>query len=383
MSNKPHFSSRQYDFHYNLNCVASGAAAQAQGGSTQLSATEGCMNQWMSNGVWKMRVLAVGPNPAGADAKSQLGWRVKQEWVNITHGKVYPGVLPDVPDKVAPTNVSDEFLATKSGNNASSANTAGGLALGGRNIPFAPGVPYTFEQLIVWSPFDPADVPTRLLVTFDVSKQDAVHLPIAVPHYRKPANFRINLGCGGTVTMASGVSAAQTPPPQPAAQPQQAAATQNTPAASNSKVDPCAMLGAPDVASALNVGVRSIGTAQRPSANECAWSVASHAGAPAQNVVLVMQNVQAPKAACHGFGCLHVVQSVLGIPGVPGLPPQFSEAFNDAQLIAGLGDKAAWKDGRLTVVKADMAFQLFIRGSASPALSTSEALARDVLARLP
>jgi hypothetical protein len=330
-----------------------------------------------------MRVLAVGPNPAGADAKSQLGWRVKQEWVNITHGKVYPGVLPDVPDKVAPTNVSDEFLATKSGNNASSANTAGGLALGGRNIPFAPGVPYTFEQLIVWSPFDPADVPTRLLVTFDVSKQDAVHLPIAVPHYRKPANFRINLACGGTVTMASGVSAAQTPPPQPAAQPQQAAATQNTPAASNSKVDPCAMLGAPDVASALNVGVRSIGTAQRPSANECAWSVASHAGAPAQNVVLVMQNVQAPKAACHGFGCLHVVQSVLGIPGVPGLPPQFSEAFNDAQLIAGLGDKAAWKDGRLTVVKADMAFQLFVRGSASLALSTSEALARDVLARLP
>jgi hypothetical protein len=96
-----------------------------------------------------------------------------------------------------------------------------------------------------------------------------------------------------------------------------------------------------------------------------------------------MQNVQAPKAACHGFGCLHVVQSVLGIPGVPGLPPQFSEAFNDAQLIAGLGDKAAWKDGRLTVVKADMAFQLFVRGSASPALSTSEALARDVLARLP
>jgi hypothetical protein len=98
--------------------------------------------------------------------------------------------------------------------------------------------------------------------------------------------------------------------------------------------------------------------------------------------VLVMQSVKA-QTACHGFNCLHIVQSVLGVPGVPGLPPQFAEAFNDAQMLSGLGDKAAWKDGRLTVVKADMAFQLFVRGSASPTLATSEALARDVLTRLP
>jgi len=79
---------------------------------------------------------------------------------------------------------------------------------------------------------------------------------------------------------------------------------------------------------------------------------------------------------------LHIVQSVMGVPGVPGLPPQFSQAFNDAQLIAGLGDKAAWKDGRLTVVKADIAFQLLVQATGSPALATSESLARAVLAHL-
>lgn len=366
ISNKPHFTSKQYNLHYDLSCVASGAAAQAQGGSSQLAAGEGCMNQWMSNGVWKMRVLGVSPNPPGATAANQYGWRVRQEWVNVTHGKVYPGVLPDVPNRVAPTNVSDEYLATKSGNNASSFNTVGGFALGSRNVPFAPGVPYTFDQLIVWSPFDASDTPTRLLVTFNTAAQNKVHLPIAVPHYKNPANFRINLTCGGTVASTQQQNAQQASPP---------------PAPSAAKMDPCAMLGAPDVASALGVGVQSIGAAQHPSANECAWGVASHAGAPARNVLLVVEPV-AQKSACHGLGCLGIVQSVLNVSGVPAMPAQFVEAFNDAQTIAGLGDKAAWKDGRLTVVKADMAFQLFVRGSASPALATSESLARTILERV-
>ena len=386
--NKPHFTSKQYNFHYDLNCVASGAAAQAQGGSTQLAATQGCMNQWMSNGVWKMRVLSVGPNPLGATANNQYGWRIKQEWVNVTHGKVYPGGLPDVGNHVAPTNVSDEFLATKSGNNGSSFNMAGGFALGARNIPFLPGEPYVFEQLIVWSPFDAADTPTRLLVTFDTTTQSKVKLSIPVPRYRMPANFRINLTCGGSVVSAPDVPAVQqsSPPPQlsqttSAAQSQSVASAQTRSSGTNLKVDPCAMLSASDVGSALGVGVRTLGAAQHPSPNECEWAIASHGSAPARNVMLVMQSVQATKAPCRGFGCLNLVQSVLGPHGLPPLPSQFSEAFTDAQLISGLGDKASWKDGRLTVLRADMAFQLLVHGSGSSALNISEALAREVLYR--
>ncbi len=141
------------------------------------------------------------------------------------------------------------------------------------------------------------------------------------------------------------------------------------------------MLGSPDVASALGVGVSSLGTAQHSSANECAWAVSSHGGAPARTVVLTMHPVQAA-TACHGFGCLRAVQSVLGVPGVPNLPPGLSSAFTDAQMLSGLGDKASWKEGTLTVVKADMAFQLLVQGSRSPALAASETLARAVLNHL-
>ncbi len=394
-SNKPHFSSRQYNFHYKLGCVASGAAAQAQGGSTQLNATSGCMNQWMSNGVWKMRVLAVTPFPVGTKARDQIGWHVRQEWVNITHGKVFPGSVADPGDRVAPTSVSDEFLSTKSGNNTSSANVVGGFALGSRNIPFPPGVPYTFDQLISGGVFNAADAPTRLLVTFDTATQKKEMVSIPVPQYRMPANFRISLTCGGTVTMAPGWESLNTPPPaQPAAaaqpapqaetqtatQSQQTTTAQPPSNGTNLKVDPCAMLGAPDVASALGVGVGSLGAAQHPSPNECAWAVASHTHGVARNILLVMQPVHA--APCHGFSCLHVVQSVLNLPGLPGIPAQFSEAFNDAQLIAGLGDKASWKDGRLTVLKAGMAFQLLVHQNGSPVLATSETLARVVLDHL-
>jgi hypothetical protein len=98
-------------------------------------------------------------------------------------------------------------------------------------------------------------------------------------------------------------------------------------------------------------------------------------------VLLTIQPVQAAKT-CRGFGCLHIVQSVMGIPGLPSLPPALSEAFADAQMLSGLGDKAAWKDGKLTVLKADMAFQLLVQGSRSSTLATSEALARTVLNHL-
>ena len=385
-TDKPHFTSSKYNFHYNLGCVATGAAAEAEGGSTQLAAAQGCMNRWMSNGVWKMRVLAVHPNPPGATAQNQNGWLVKQQWVNVTHMKVFAGVLPDIGRRVAPTNVSDEFLATKSGNNASSFNVVGGFQLGGANHfnPFEPGVPFTFEQLIAGGNLDPADAPIRLLVTFDTTAQNKVKLPIPVPHYRMPANFRIDLTCGGTVTMAPGWQTFHTPAPGASAQPAAAAQPPKHVASngSNPSVDPCGMLGAPDVASALGVGVRSLGTAQRPSPNACAWAVASHAGAPARTVLLTMAPVQAAKT-CHGFSCLHIVQSVMGnIPGLPNMPPAFSQAFADAQMLSGLGDKAAWKDGKLTVVKADMAFQLLVQGTHSSALATSENLARTVLYHL-
>ena len=191
--NKPHFSTPKYNFHFNLGCVATDAAAQAQGGSNQVAATDGCLNQWMSNGIWKMRVTAIGPNPVGAAPKDQFGWLVTQTWVNATNRGILTDGLNDQGTKFVQTHVTDEFLVTQSGNNASSANAVGGLRLTNKpGYDWPPGSDYTFSQLFVWSPFDATDAPVRLLVTFDDKTQNA--LP-GLPHYKKPADFRIDLTC--------------------------------------------------------------------------------------------------------------------------------------------------------------------------------------------
>ncbi|HLJ83587.1 MAG TPA: hypothetical protein VKT51_05385 [Candidatus Eremiobacteraceae bacterium] len=191
MKDKPQFTSSKYDFRFKLDCTATGAAAQAQGGSTQIAAIAGCMNQWVSNGVWKMRVTAVNPNqPTG-----QFGWFVVQEWQNVSNRRLYPGGLPDMAHVGGPvyqSNVTDEYLVTQSGNNASSANSVGDLGALWNHV-FDQGATWSFQQGFYWSPFDPSDKPVRFLATFDTKAQNA--LPNA-PHYKRlPANFRIDLTC--------------------------------------------------------------------------------------------------------------------------------------------------------------------------------------------
>lgn len=188
---RPQFSTGQYNYHVDLSCTASGTTAQAQGGSTQVNAREGCLNQWMSNGIWQMRVTGITPAHLSPEDPStaQTGWLVAQEWTNATKRPLFPGVLPSGP--AIETNVSDEYLVTQGGNNASSSNAVGGMSRL-TSHEFAPGASFTYQQLFVWSPFDANDKPTRLLVTFDAKKQNAL---AAHPHYAAPANFRISLDC--------------------------------------------------------------------------------------------------------------------------------------------------------------------------------------------
>jgi hypothetical protein len=190
LTSKPQFTTSKYNFHFNLNCTATGAVANAEGGSNQITATSGCLNQWMSNGVWKMRATAVTPSPPDAQPQDQNAWHVTQTWVNSTNRKLWPGGLYGPGE--APSNVSDEFLATQSGNNVSSFNAVGGFALGSRNVVFPPRGSYTFTQLFIGGGLNGNDKPDRLLVTFNAAMQDALS---GMPHYRMPANFRIDLTC--------------------------------------------------------------------------------------------------------------------------------------------------------------------------------------------
>lgn len=178
---QPQFSTRQYDFHFDLNCVATGAAASAQGGSNQITAIAGCRNQWLSNGLWKMRARSVSPD--NGDGGPQIGWLVAEDWVAL----VKSGSPGD-------TGMLDQFLITTSGDDVASSNSTVATLTWQKMAyhSFTPGGGFSYAQNFRWAPFDPADKPVRVLVTFDKTAQNKRD---GVPHYKGLADFRIDLTC--------------------------------------------------------------------------------------------------------------------------------------------------------------------------------------------
>jgi len=146
--------------------------------------------------------------------------------------------------------------------------------------------------------------------------------------------------------------------------------------------DPCAMVSQQDVASAAGVAVNQVSSPARPTSDECAWAVASHAGAPAQQVVLTLQSADEVRKA-RGFSrftsAFSAVQSVPGMPVVNN--PIVNEAFSGAQEISDLGDRAGWKNGVLSVLKGQVLIQVDATGqsSGSQSLTVSKAIARSAI----
>jgi len=184
MKSKPQFTSSQYNFHVKLDCVASGKAAQAEGGSAQIAAGEGCMHQWMANGIWKMRATATASDNNNDPTGPQIGWMITEDWVNLASRPLAP----------LDTNSGDQYLITASGQNTPSSNSAG-TSMNMQQLvfhTFPPGGSFTYQQRFRWAGINPADKPTKLLLTFDAAKQNA---RVGAPHFKTPANFRIDLTC--------------------------------------------------------------------------------------------------------------------------------------------------------------------------------------------
>ncbi len=180
---RPQFTSKHYNYHFKLDCVATGAAAQAEGGSVQIAAVGGCRNQWLSNGIWKMRATEVAPFSIDPGSP-QAGWLISEEWVNQSGRELSP----------ADTFFVDQDLITASAQDiAATQATTGNLnqqQMVFRN--FAAGSSFDYQQRFLWSPFDASDKPSKLLVKFDATKQNA---RTNAPHFKLPANFRIDLSC--------------------------------------------------------------------------------------------------------------------------------------------------------------------------------------------
>ncbi len=178
---KPQFTTPQYNYRVKLDCQASGAQS-AQGGSFEIPAVQGCMNQWMSNGLWRVRATAVAPNNGGGD--TQIGWTVTQEWTSLAHQSIAAGDTMIGVQQLVLGN--GDTLESDAG--VTSSGSFGQLTL----HTFAPGSSLTYQQQFIQIPFSPVK-PVKLIVTFDAAKEKLITYR---PQYKvNPPNFRINLEC--------------------------------------------------------------------------------------------------------------------------------------------------------------------------------------------
>jgi hypothetical protein len=169
--------------------VTPAAAPAVEGGSTQVGAQSGCMNEWMFDGVWRVRVTGVAFHPAG-DAVN--GWDVSMQWAN---GTTYSGISPTdtlkQPLVIALAN-GDTLTATDS--------TRGSLneqQLDFHSFPASGQFSYT-QMFLSGSTLDQNNKPAKLLVTFDVPTYKKNHPGNAAKFWtlKTPGyNYRIDLTC--------------------------------------------------------------------------------------------------------------------------------------------------------------------------------------------
>ena len=144
------------------------------------------MNQWMSNGVWRVRITSIAADKNGDPNAPQVGWAVTEEWVNESKQTISPNSM----------GAQDQQLVLPNGDSVSSTQSAGSQMSGQKLMfnTFAPGASLTYVQLFRPGVFNPADTPLQLVVAFDAK---SVNSRPNVPHFTaNPPNYRIKLSCG-------------------------------------------------------------------------------------------------------------------------------------------------------------------------------------------
>ena len=159
----------------------------------------------------------------------------------------------------------------------------------------------------------------------------------------------------------------------------------SSPASGGHAYDPCAMVSQQDVASAAGVATNQVFVPQHPTTDECVWAIGGKNGVGGQQVALTVTTVEKVHQA-HGLAKLGVLLSAAqSIPGAP-LPqsPLVTKAFSDAQIVVGLGDKAGWKNGTLSVLKNETLLKISATGQAtdSDSLKVSKSIAKSALTNL-
>ncbi|WP_027891569.1 hypothetical protein [Calidithermus chliarophilus] len=145
--------------------------AQGQGGANQVAALEGCVNEWLFNGIWRFRVLSLEPLPAGGRG----GWKARVELRNGTTANSAA---------LAGTGWQGLMLVLDDG------NTLESQYVEMRDKPFAQGTGLVQEA--VFYSDDTAKTPTKLLLLLDPKKMNTslkIRYSVADP------SFRVRLDC--------------------------------------------------------------------------------------------------------------------------------------------------------------------------------------------
>ena len=169
---------------------AGAQSAQNVGGSKQVAAQSGCMNQWLFNGVWRVRVTNVAFRPPGDKANA---WLVTTQWGN---GTSVAGVSP------YDTLKQSMVLALANGDtltaNDSTTGTLNEQELDVHQFPASGQFTHT-QMFVSGQPLDPNNKPAKLLVTFDVAKYKTMHPGASAKFWTQKTagyNYRLDLTCG-------------------------------------------------------------------------------------------------------------------------------------------------------------------------------------------
>ena len=170
--------------------AAAATTTTTTGGSTQVKAQDGCMNQWMFDGMWRVRVTNVAWQPKDADHFN--AWLVTMQWAN---GTTVAGLMPIDTDK------QDLVLALANGDTISASDltttTLNEQKLDYHSFPASGQFTYT-QMFGSNDALDPNNKPAKLLVTFDVAKYNAANPNGSGKYWKQKTpgyNYRINLTC--------------------------------------------------------------------------------------------------------------------------------------------------------------------------------------------
>jgi len=165
------------------------AALAAPGGANQAVSVEGCMNEWLFNGIWRLRVTSVKPTTNPGTGNSP-GWQVTAEFRNGT--KVLTSLYRTGVEKGVSAVFPDGNTMAHGSNGLSSAWTDAIF----KEIPQGAGAVVSFNY---WLPTDaagPGAAPVKFLVPVDVSalRRGGSDLYKKVSYAASP-NFRVDLTC--------------------------------------------------------------------------------------------------------------------------------------------------------------------------------------------